>query len=240
VNLKGKDYVLLDYEKDEKKFTSGVPIVNLDGEKKENEDAAEAEQEEAVSSEVQQVIEDARKQAEYILSEAHKQADEIRQAAREEGIQQGREEGQAKAEEELAATRKELEERISSHEKEYAQMVQEIEPEYIRVICSLIQKLTGIIVTDKEDVLLHLIRSGLADMEPSKKYTVMVSSEDLLQVEAHKQEIIQELGEGITIEVQEERNLNRNDCIIETERQAIDCGFQTQLSNLLSTLQMLS
>jgi flagellar assembly protein FliH len=228
VNLKGKDYVLLDYEKDEKKFTSGVPIVNLDGEKKENKDAAETEQEEAVSSEVQQVIEDARKQAEYILS------------AREEGIQQGREEGLAKAEEELAAARKELEERIASHQKEYAQMVQEIEPEYIRVICSLIQKLTGVIVTDKKDVLLHLIRSGLADMEPSKKYTVMVSSEDFLQVEAHKQEIIQELGEGITIEVQEERNLNRNDCIIETERQAIDCGFQTQLSNLLSTLQMLS
>ena len=43
-----------------------------------------------------------------------------------------------------------------------------------------------------------------------------------------------------TLEVQEEKGLLDGECIIETDTQMIDCGFRTQLENMISTLRMLA
>ena len=40
--------------------------------------------------------------------------------------------------------------------------------------------------------------------------------------------------------MQEEKGLAEGECIIETDTQMIDCGFRTQLDNLINTLRMLA
>ena len=90
-----------------------------------------------------------------------------------------------------------------------------------------------------KDVILHLIRSGIADMEPAKHYIIRVASDDLLYVEGEKDALVEKAGITGTIEVQEEKSLSEGDCIIETDNQMIDCGFRTQLDNMVRTLRML-
>lgn len=213
-------------------FSPGVPVVNFDEilvQKKE-----EAEQE------AEEILAEARRQAEAILQTAESQVEELHQKAYEEGVEEGKKEGLAKAEEEVARTRQELDEAMASREREYQKMIEEIEPHYVEVLCSLVQKITGILLSDKKDLLLHLIRSGIADMEPAKRYTIRVSPEDVLLVEGNKDKIVQKAGLGISVEVQEEKGLGKDECIIESDTQMVDCGFKTQLDNLVSTLRMLA
>lgn len=213
-------------------FEPGVPVMNFDEMFRQKKEEAE--------QLAEQILAGARERAEAIVAEAGKEAEQVIQSAREEGVRQGREEGLVRAEEELAGLRQELEETRKAQEKEYQNLLAEVEPRYVEILCSLIQKVTGVLLSDKKDILLHLIRSSMADIEPSKHYTIRVSAEDVMAVESHREEILAKIGVDAALEVQEEKGLQRDECIIETDNQMVDCGFQTQLDNLVSTLRMLA
>lgn len=216
----------------ETEFAPGVPVVNFDEMVKQK--TEEADQEAAA------ILEHAREDAAGLLSDARQQVDDLREAARQEGIALGREEGMNEAQEEINRIEAELAARKQQQEQEYETMIQETESQYVEVLCSLIRKLTGVIVSDRRDVILHLIRSSIADMEPAKHYTIRVCADDLLHIESNKEDILEKTGIGGALEIQEEKGLSEGECIIETDTQMIDCGFQTQLENLIATLRMLA
>lgn len=261
VDLKDKDTYVIDYEKEEKnnfvsfrekkpekpvtmvtdgndstgesgEFEPGVPVKNFDD--------IFREQEVEAKKRAEKIIEEAREQAEQILQEAEEQIETARNLAREEGFSQGRQEGIADGEEALNIRIQELEREKADNEKKYQQMLEEIEPKYAEILCSLLQKLTGILVTDKKDVMLYLIRSSMADMNPAKHYTIRVSAEDVMYAESHREEILLQAGGDVIVDVQEEKGLSKGECIIETDTQMLDCGFRTQLDNMMLTIRMLA
>lgn len=217
-------------EKEADDFSAGVPVVNYDEMLEKKEEEAE--------EKAKQLLLDARMESADVVSKAEEDARIIREEAREEGLEKGRQEGMELAGQEIDRIRSELEEERARLLQEYQSMVDELEPRYVDVLCSLLQKLTGVFLDDSKDVLLHLIRSSISDMEPSSRYTIRVSQEDAIIVEGHRTEISNEVG-GAVVEVQEEKGLAKDECIIEADRQMVDCGFKTQLDNLLTTLRML-
>ena len=214
----------------EDEFSPGVSVVNFD-------EVLEQKTEEAEQL-AEQILLDAKQQAEEIVARAQKEAEEIRNQAKDEGMEAGRQEGLMLAEEENNRVRNELEEEAAKMQQDYQSMIAQIEPRYVDILCSLIQKLTGVILADNKDLLLHLIRSSISDMEPASRYIIRVSPEDAIMVESCRGEISKEVGDAV-IEVQEEKGLAKDECIIEADRQMVDCGFRTQLDNLLTTLRML-
>lgn len=219
-------------QKAEAEFVPGVSVKNFD-------EIFEKKKQEATSM-ADEIVARAQQDAENIVSDAKNQMEEIRMAAREEGIAQGREEGLSQATQELEQMRAELQEERIRQESEYTQLVQGVEGKYVEILCGLLTKLTGVIVEDKQDVILHLIRSAIRDIDSSKKYVIRVCSQDLFTVEANKEKIRNEMGMEAVLEVQEEKSLGAGECIIETDTQMVDCGFRTQLDNLISTLRMLA
>lgn len=213
-------------------FSAGIPVVNVD-------DVLLQKKEEADQM-AEVILSEAREQAEMLVRDAESQADSIREKARQEGISAGKEEGIAEAQQEIACMRQKWEEEVRQHENEYQELIAQAEPRYVEVLCSLIRKITGVIAENQKDLLLHLIRSSIADMDPAKKYILRVSPEDVLYLEGHKDKIREQAGLTASIEVQEEKGLAKNECIIESDTQMVDCGFQTQLANLVSTLRMLA
>lgn len=212
-------------------FEAGVPVVNYDEILEQKKKEAEIEAEEFLTK--------AREEAELVVQEAAQQAEQIRESAHQEGLALGREEGMAQATEELNEMRAELEMQKESQNREYQQLLQNTEGHYVEILCNLLRKLTGVIVNDRQDVILHLIRSAFSDIEPAKKYTIRVSPDDLLYVESNKEEIIEKAGITGVLEIQEEKGFAEGECMIETDTQMIDCGFRTQLENMISTLRML-
>lgn len=213
-------------------FSPGVPLVNMDSVLEEKLQEAE--------KTAEQIINDAKERKEAVLRRAEEEADSVRQHAREEGIAEGRREGLARAEEENNRIREELEQEKIEHEQEYQALINDVERRYVEVLCSLLQKVTGVLFSDQKDILLHLIRSAIADMEPAERFTVRISPDDIYFVESHKEELLEKVGANVSINIQEEKGLLKEECIIETERQMVDCGLKTQLDNLISALRILA
>lgn len=230
---KEKELQIMEEKEDVKdsEFSAGVPVTNFDEMFKQKSEEAD--------KEAASILENAREEAREIVQEAREQADAVRENARQEGTVLGKEEGLREAQKEIEQIKEDLFERKRQQEQEYEKMIQETEGQYVDILCSLIRKLTGVIVSDRKEVILHLIRSGIADIEPAKHYTIRVCAEDLLYIESNKEDILEKTGITGTLEVQEEKGLTEGECIIETDKQMIDCGFQTQLGNLISTLRML-
>lgn len=218
-------------ETGDESFQEGLPVTNYDEVIEEKIQKAE---EEAAAA-----IAEARQQANEIVEQANNRKNQILEEGRQEGITRGYEEGLLQAQKEIQAQKDELSSQQLKKEQEYQQMLAETEGRYVDVLCNLIRKLSGVILTDRKDVILHLIRSGIADMEPAKRYIIRVASDDLLYVEGEKDALMEKAGITGTIEVQEEKSLSEGDCIIETDNQMIDCGFRTQLDNMVRTLRML-
>lgn len=267
VNLQGKETRVIQYETEDKKFVpfdnqkkvvmrslkeveeerearkaqeetaaaefeAGVPVTNFDEIFQQRTEEAEKEAEHMITR--------AREDAEKMLADARQQMDEMREQARQEGLSLGREEGIRQGQDEIDRMRMELEAESRKQKQEYDEMIQQTEEQYVDILCALLRKITGVVVSDQRDVILHLIRSGIADMEPARRYTVHVCTEDLLYIESNKEAIRKETGITGTLEVQEEKGLSRGECMIETDTQMIDCGFRTQLDNLIRTLRMLA
>lgn len=214
----------------EEESSTDVSAADYDGMLEQKTEEAEAAAE--------KILQDARQQAETAVHTAEEEADQIRQAAREEGFESGRQEGLAQVEEETARIRAELEAEEQQMQQDYQALVEQLEPQYVNILCSLIQKLTGVLMEENKDLLLHLIRSSIVDMEAASRYTIRVSPEDALTLEKYRDGISKEVGKA-AIEIQEDKGLAKDECMIETDRQMVDCGFKTQLDNLLMTLRML-
>ena len=198
-------------------FQEGLPVTNYDEVIEEKIQKAE---EEAAAA-----IAEARQQANEIVEQANNRKNQILEEGRQEGIARGYEEGLLQAQEEIQAQKDELSGQQLKKEQEYRQMLAETEGRYVDVLCNLIRKLSGVILTDRKDVILHLIRSGIADMEPAKHYIIRVASDDLLYVEGEKDALMEKAGITGTIEVQEEKSLSEGDCIIWFVHYACLCKY---------------
>ncbi len=217
-------------EDQNKEFVTGLPIRN---DMKILEECKENAKEEAA-----RILEEAKSSADQLLLDAQNNVKMIHSDAYETGKAEGFSAGEVAAKEQYRLLEEELQEKMEQKEAEYKALIDEIEPRYVEVMISLIQKLTGVILENHNELLLYLIKQCVGNLDKSKKYIIRVSKEDIHRIEPHKEEI-KEIAGGASVEYWEEKGLNKNECIIETDTQMVDCGFQTQLSKLTETLRFL-
>lgn len=218
-------------EAQEGDFKSGIPVTNFDKLFHEHQKKAE--------DDAGRIIEKAKKEADRIRSDAEIAADTARTNGYEEGKSQGYEEGLAEAQQEIQRRESELAEAARIQQEEFQSCIASIESRYVDVVISLVRKLTGVIIEDKEDLILYLIRTTAQELEPSENYRIRVSSDDIYFLEARRSELLDLIGEDVFLEFVEEKGLEKGQCIIETDSQMVDCGFQTQLDMLVRDLKML-
>lgn len=212
-------------------FKSGIPMTNFD--------KIAQEQKEKAEKKASEVLERARKEAEQIKNDAAAAVEAAKANGLEEGREQGYREGIAEAQQEIAQREQELAESVRQQQEELSLCIAGIEKKYVDIVIALLRKLTGVILEGKDDLILYLIRSAAHDMDPSESYRIRSSSEDIYFLESHKSELLDSIGENVNIEFIEEKGLENGQCIIETDSQMVDCGFQTQLDSLVQDLRML-
>lgn len=212
-------------------FKSGLNVTNFDELFHEHQKKAE--------DKADQLLSKAREEAEKIRNEAVIAVDAARASAYEEGKNQGYQEGMAVAEQEIRQKEEELAESARLQREELEECMSSIEGRYVDIVISLVRKLTGILIEGKEDLILYLIRTAAGELEPSENYRIRVSTEDVYFLEGRRSELMQSLGEDVSLEFVGEKGLEKGQCIIETDTQMADCGFQTQLEHLVQDLRML-
>ena len=231
-----------------------VEIKNYEGEDLVEQELDENALEQGIQQEelldLDETIAAARKQAESIIEEANSKAEEIMEQARiesefeknkmlEEGKKQGYQEGLIKANEEIAEQKKLLEEKAIQLETKYSQLVDELEPQFVDLLIQLVRKMTGIYAESSKDVVLYLMEQSIRKLGKPAIIKVRVSNEDFEYIGKKEQEIRLIVGDACDFSLEVDSALEKNQCIIDTENQIVDCSVDVQLDNLINDLKLL-
>lgn len=195
---------------------------------------------EEVNQYAESIIEEARAEAEEILASARAEAMEIMNTARDQGHAEGYESGVAEIEAIKQQALEELKEKAKQQEEACERKMRQLEPHFADLTVKLVEKLTGIVVEDKKDLVLYLLSTALKPIRGPKQYLIRVSEHDAAIVTQRKEELAALLSEDCTIEIFEDSTLEKNQCFIETEDRLLDVSLDVQLKNLSEHLKMLA
>ena len=174
-----------------------------------------------------------------LVSSTAQSAEEERKRILNEAQELGYQEGRNQALQELEALRTELMQKAEQQDMDYEQKIKSLEPDLIELVSGLVTNLTGVIVEEKREIILHLIHRGLLGVEDCKSFIIRVSKADYEFLNTKKQELTDEL-QGSRIEILADPMLQSMQCTIETDTRIVDCSLDVQLKNLTTDLKLLA
>jgi len=186
------------------------------------------------------LLENARNEAQKIIENAKQEAAQLRDQTYQEAQKQGFEAGIKEANQERKRLEEEYKRKVGQLEKEYDTMIRDLEPKMVNLMAALIEKITGILVEDKEEVILYLVEKALRNMDRCDEYLIKVSKEDYDTISSKKNLLLDAIGKEVGLEIIEDSNLTKNQCFIETDTKVINCSLDVQLNNLITDLKILA
>lgn len=198
------------------------------------------EERERFLAEAEKILSDAKIQADFIVKEAESQSRKLKDQALEGGRQIGYQEGLKKAEEELNLARGELARKQQELEEHYQEELRKLEPVMAELTMGLVENITGVLLEEKKDLLTHLIKRALGQIKRNNAFLIKVSHEDFGWIHSEKEGLSACVGEGKSLEIEEDASLEKGQCMIETDDRIVDCGIGIQLQGLSENLKLLS
>lgn len=186
------------------------------------------------------IIEEANAKAEEILNNAKQEAEIMRSQIQREAREMGYQTGLHQANEEIKEQEMQLRQQMEQNQREYEESVAALEPKFVDIMIAYIEKITGVVVSNRKDVILYLIQTAISGSEQSKSYMIKVSKADYDNVSSHWEDIVKLVKPNVEIELYEDINLEKNQCLIETSGSVIDCSLNVQLKNLITDLKLLA
>ncbi len=191
-----------------------------------------------------QLHDDAIERATQIRNDALAEAEEIKKNAYNEGYDKGLSDGNMeamkRADEYLANITREQDAIIAGEREKMQESIRDTERKLVDFSCSMIEKITGMLLTDYKPVLIHMINSALRDADTSKYFIIKVSEQNYSYVSDNTDSLVGAANPGISIEVYGDAALTDKQCVIETENGIIDLSLDVQIRNLVLAIKMLS
>ncbi len=202
------------------------------------------EQEEIIQQSPEEIVTEAIDEAAKILNDAREQAIVMSQEAKEDGYNQGYNDGIEAANEEATLIKQqandEYEAAMNAITVERESMIKAVEEGIVEIACGLIEKLTGIVVEDNSEVMLYIINNAVKNVENSRNFIIRVNDDDYVELSESKDKIYGALNPSVTIELFADSKLQEGQCIIETDNGLIDCSIDVQIANITTALKLLS
>ena len=186
-----------------------------------------------------EILERAEKEAEKILDLAKISAEYERDRIYESAKETGYRDGLVKANDEMTAERQKLKDKTEELEREYEDLVNELEPSFVKLVMGIVNKMTGVVVEDKKDVIVYLMEQSLKNLGRTSDICIQVSEEDypvVLQKESKLRELV---PKDCEFHIERDLQMEKNQCIIIADKQIIDCSLGVQLQGLMEDLKMM-
>jgi flagellar assembly protein FliH len=184
-------------------------------------------------------MDEAYARAEEIRAQAEKEAETIREQARSEGYEKGCEEGREQARREAEERSRTLDQRESEQQEQYERRMQELEPRLLDTILTVFDEVFRMQFSGKREMLLSLVQNALRGIRETRQYKIRVCEEEVPFLRAHKEELQEQVGEDMTLEIVMDPELTKSQCIIEADSGVYDCSLDVELDNLIRDLKSL-
>ena len=133
----------------------------------------------------------------------------------------------------------EIESRKEQLEMEYQQKSDVLENDIVEAIIQVFNKVFHIQFDNKKEILLHLIKNTLMNVEVGKEFRIHVSQNNYKFINSHLDDIKLNIGNDVNIEVVNDASLGTEDCQIETNFGVFDCGIDMELNTLIKDIRTL-
>ncbi len=185
------------------------------------------------------ILEQAKEKAKQIIDDAMIEAEALKKDNFEEAKNEGYAQGYDLAQRDVEELRQALAIQMQANNEEYENKLCQLETDMIDIITQILENLTGIEIDDK-DVILHVIHRTFSGIEHSAEYLIRVSPQDYQIVNDNVSNLYECVREGANIEVVSDDKLDKNQCLIETDSNVIDCSLDEQIRNVCKELKVLS
>lgn len=166
------------------------------------------------------LLEEARTLYERITAEAH----EVFEAQKAQGYEKGLEEG-----------RLEHAEKIFEVAAQSLDFFEKLEHSVVRIVTDALERIVG--EMDDKDLILRVVKSGLAIARNERRVVVRVCPEQAPAVEASTSELLRHFAGIRLLDVVADSRLKKNDCLVESEMGVVDAGVETQLAALKRVME---
>ncbi|HHW30448.1 MAG TPA: flagellar biosynthesis protein [Clostridiaceae bacterium] len=193
------------------------------------------------------LLENARKQAESIINDAQCEASAIiddaveeskikafkieedaRRKGYEKGFQEGLEEGRKKYRNLILELQKERQ----CARDDYKRVVKNIEADAVYLVLEISKKIIGEEISVRKELILELIRQGFEKSMYKDSLVLKVSPEDYQFVTENKNALCAAVPGMGELEIRSDPNLHSASCIIETPQGTVDAGLETRFSRI--------
>ena len=185
----------------------------------------------------EELIEQARQEAEMIIAEAKDSAIEIRNRAaedgRKDGMRLGMEQGRRDIEKKMADDMRLLQEQakniLEQADREAKETIFQAENDIIELVLAISRKVMMSETEERRSAVLSLVRNALEKVRDQEKINIRVNPEDYEFLLQSRRELQRVVGVDKSIMVSVDPIVGRGGCSIDTAFGSVDAGIDTQL-----------
>ena len=178
----------------------------------------------------------AQSEATKILNQAKAEAEGIRNKAREEGMVQGRGQGNKEAEQKV----KEALETLNEAVKERKKIIKDAEAEILRLALKAAEQIIRSEVSLHRDVCLNIVSEAINRVSDREQVIVKVNREDAEYIKKYKDRLAGIVDGVKSFSVLEDSQIEPGGCVIETNLGYVDARISTKLAALEEALKKVS
>lgn len=195
---------------------------------------------EEVEREVEERIAYGNEQAKQILEEAKSKAEYELKVNQNRGYQDGYQEGNTQAIEEVVGNFKSEFEKLGERHEELVEMKYQIykknEDSIIELALTIAKKIIKRDLQEDKNLIRRNLDEALKKVPISKKLIIIVNWEDLEYIKNIKDDLMSEIHGVERVEVIEDKSIERGGCILETSIGTIDATINSQLDSIYEKL----
>ncbi len=183
-------------------------------------------------TEANAIVEKAKAEAAQIVAEAQAQHDKIVSEARNDGFEQGHQEGYEKGVAEVERLIERMHKILEAVMQRREEILQDTESQIVELVILMARKVIKILSENQKNVIMANTVAALRKVKTRGNVTLRVNIEDVKLTTAHADEFIQHVENVQGITVQEDSSVEKGGCIVETDFGAIDARISSQLTEL--------
>lgn len=212
-------------------------------------------------SQSDELLSDAQSQVDDIREQAEQEAEKIKEntlqeakeSGKEEGFKMGKEEGLKAGHEE--GYQKGYKEGLSEGKKEYEDTIDyikqlgdeilnereslfnEAESDFVELVFDIAEKIIGEKISHNE-VVYNTVKNSLEYAIGSENILVKVNPDDLDTLGKHREEFLTIVGNSASLQIVEDKNVDKGGCILETNMGRIDARISSQMNAIKDKLRI--
>ena len=171
-----------------------------------------------------------------IIARAHDEAAAVTQAAYDEGLRRGMEDGERRFRESIRESVEVLRSAASRVDESHKEFLDLIEPQLIRLATSIASKIIERESSLSGDLVQRTVRAALAKLVDEEQVVVRVNPKDLETLRKYRTELTQEFDSIARIDVVPDESIDAGGCIALTDSVRIDGRLASQLETILNEL----